>query len=194
MGRTIEVNPVTRIEGHAKVFLDLDDAGQVVSGHLQVLEIRGFEKLLDKMELFKMPLITARICGVCPVPHHLAAVQAIETGLGVAIPDHAKLLRELLCLGGIVYFWKTRDTRNWNPLLHVVVPLIGAVVFGAALYGSIHPAPPGILKYTPYVALVWLVIGLGVLVYVRTTRPDKVAQIGSILGEEGGTDAAILDR
>ena len=100
----------------------------------------------------------------------------------------------MLCLGGIAYFWKTRDTRNWNPLLHVVVPLIGAVVFGAALYGSIHPTPPGILKYTPYVALVWLVIGLGVLVYVRTTRPDKVAQIGSILGEEGGTDAAILDR
>jgi amino acid transporter len=100
----------------------------------------------------------------------------------------------MLCLGGIVYFWNTRESRKWNPLLHVVVPIIGAIVFGAALYGSIHPAPPGILKYTPYVALVWLVIGLGVLVYVRTTRPDKVAQIGSILGEEGGTDAAILDR
>ena len=74
------------------------------------------------------------------------------------------------------------------------MPVIGAIVFGAALYGSIHPTPPGILKYTPYVALVWLVIGIGVLLYVRATRPDKVAQIGSILGEEGGTDAAILDR
>jgi amino acid transporter len=100
----------------------------------------------------------------------------------------------MLCIGGIVYFWKTRDTRNWNPLLHVVVPAIGAVVFGAALYGSVHPTPPGILKYTPYVAIVWLVIGLGVLAYLRATRPGKVAQIGSILGEEGGTDAAILDR
>lgn len=103
MGRTIEVDPVTRIEGHAKVFLDIDDAGEVISGHLQVLEIRGFEKLLDKMELFKMPLITARICGVCPVPHHLVAVHAIESGLGVAVPEHGKLLRELLCLGGIVH-------------------------------------------------------------------------------------------
>jgi amino acid transporter len=100
----------------------------------------------------------------------------------------------MLCIGGIVYFWKTRDTRNWNPLLHVVVPAIGAIVFGAALYGSVHPTPPGILKYTPYVAIVWLVIGFGVLLYLRATRPDKVAQIGSILGEEGGTDAAILDR
>jgi amino acid transporter len=100
----------------------------------------------------------------------------------------------MLCLGGIVYFRKTRDTRNWNPLLHVVIPLVGAVVFGAALYGSIHPTPPGILKYTPYVALVWLVIGLGVLAWLRSTRPDKIAMVGSILGEEGGTDAAILDR
>src|SRR5215470_8661049 len=100
----------------------------------------------------------------------------------------------MLCIGGMVYFRKTRDTRNWNPLVHVAVPLIGAVVFGAALYGSIHPTPPGILKYTPYVALVWLVIGLGVLAWLRRTRPDTVAQIGSILGEEGGTDAAILDR
>src|SRR5215471_7694523 len=100
----------------------------------------------------------------------------------------------MLCIGGMVYFRKTRDTRNWNPLVHVAVPLIGAVVFGAALYGSIHPTPPGILKYTPYVAIVWLVIGIGVLLYLRSTRPDKVAQIGSILGEEGGTDAAILDR
>ena len=85
----------------------------------------------------------------------------------------------MLCLGGIVYFWKTRDTRNWNPLLHVVVPLIGAIVFGAALYGSIHPTPPGILKYTPYVALVWLVIGVGVLVYAARHpagqgRPDRL--------------------
>ncbi len=51
----------------------------------------------------------------------------------------------MLCLGGIVFFAKTRATRRWNPLVHVLVPLIGAVVFGAALYGSVHPAPPGIL-------------------------------------------------
>jgi amino acid transporter len=100
----------------------------------------------------------------------------------------------LLCLGGIVFFWRTRDTRRWNPVVHVVVPVIGAVVFGAALYGSIHPTPPGILKWTPYVGLAWLVIGLVVLVLLRRLRPAAVARIGSILGEEGGTDAAILDR
>src|SRR6266581_4329585 len=99
----------------------------------------------------------------------------------------------MLCIGGIVFFWRTRESRNWNPLVHVAIPAIGAVVFGAALYGSIHPAPPGILRWTPLVAGVWLVIGVGVLLWLRSARPDQVAQIGSILGEEGGTDAAILD-
>lgn len=100
----------------------------------------------------------------------------------------------MLCIGGIVFFRQTRDSRNWNPLVHMVIPAIGAIVFGAALYGSIHPTPPGILKWTPYVAVAWLIVGLVVLAWLRSRRPDSVAQIGSILGEEGGTDAAILDR
>ena len=66
----------------------------------------------------------------------------------------------MLCVGGIVFFYRTRDSRRWNPLTHVVVPLIGAVVFGAALYGSVHPTPVGILAWTPLLALVWLVIGV----------------------------------
>ena len=99
----------------------------------------------------------------------------------------------MLCIGGIVFFYRTRDSRRWNPLVHVAIPAIGAIVFAAALYGSIHPTPPGILKWTPYLALVWLVVGVGVLLWLRSARPDQVAQIGSILGEEGGTDAAVLD-
>jgi amino acid transporter len=99
----------------------------------------------------------------------------------------------MLCLGGIVYFWNTRASRRWNVLSHVVVPLIGAAVFGAALYGSVHPTPTGILKWTPYVGLAWLLIGIFVVLWLRARRPDAVAQIGSILGEEGGEDAALLD-
>jgi amino acid transporter len=100
----------------------------------------------------------------------------------------------MLCVGGIAFFAKTRDTRRWNPFAHVLVPLVGVVVFGAALYGSIHPTPPGILKWTPYVGLIWLVIGVAVVLWLRARRPDAVARIGSILGEEGGQDAALLDR
>lgn len=103
MGRQLVVNPVTRIEGHAKIILDLDDQDQVRQGHLQVIEIRGFEKLLEGMELFKMPLITARLCGVCPAAHHLAAVTAIETGLGIQAPEEAELLRELLYAGHMLH-------------------------------------------------------------------------------------------
>jgi amino acid transporter len=99
----------------------------------------------------------------------------------------------MLCLGGMVFFWKTRATRRWNVVAHVVVPLIGAVVFGAAWYGSVHPTPAGIIKWTPYVALAWLVIGLAVVFWLRSARPEAVARIGSILGEEGGEDAAVLD-
>ncbi|MBI5014173.1 MAG: Ni/Fe hydrogenase subunit alpha [Deltaproteobacteria bacterium] len=103
MATQIIVNPVTRIEGHAKIVLDLDDQGRVEKGHLKVLEIRGFEKLLEGMELFKMPLITARLCGVCPAAHHLAAVDAIEAGLSVEPPRDAALLRELLYMGHILH-------------------------------------------------------------------------------------------
>jgi F420-non-reducing hydrogenase large subunit len=103
MGRTITVDPVTRLEGHAKIVLDLDDGGKIVKGHLQVLEIRGFEKLVEKMELFKMPQIIARICGVCPAAQHLASVIAIENGLGISPPEEARLLRELMYMGHLLH-------------------------------------------------------------------------------------------
>jgi amino acid transporter len=99
----------------------------------------------------------------------------------------------MLCLGGIMFFYRTRDSRRWNPLVHVGVPVIGAIVFGAALYGSVHPTPPGILKWTPYLAIVWVLLGVGAVLWLRASRPDAVARIGSILGEEGGTDAKLLD-
>ena len=99
----------------------------------------------------------------------------------------------MLCIGGIAFFHRTRDSRRWNPLVHVGVPVIGAIVFGAALYGSVHPTPPGILKWTPYLAIVWVLLGIGAVLWLRASRPDAVARIGSILGEEGGTDAKLLD-
>lgn len=103
MGSRIVVNPVTRIEGHAKIILEIEDSGELRSGHMQVLEIRGFEKLLQGMELLKMPQMTARLCGVCPAAHHLVATAAIEQGMGVTPPRDAKLLRELLYAGHVLH-------------------------------------------------------------------------------------------
>jgi amino acid transporter len=96
-----------------------------------------------------------------------------------------------LCLGGIAFFRRTH--RNWNPLAHVLVPLVGAVVFGAALYSSVYPVPAHPLNYTFYVALAWIAIGIIVVLVLRARNPEAVERIGSILGEEGGDDAAELD-
>ncbi|MBD3344711.1 MAG: Ni/Fe hydrogenase subunit alpha [Chitinivibrionales bacterium] len=103
MPKQIKIEPITRIEGHARVILDLNDNDEITAGRLQVLEIRGFEKLLENMELVKMPLVTGRICGVCPAAHHLASVVAIENGAGIIPPLKAKLLRELLYAGHILH-------------------------------------------------------------------------------------------
>lgn len=103
MTKKLIIEPITRIEGHAKITIDVDDADEIIEGNLQVLEIRGFEKFVEHMELFKMPLITARICGVCPAAHHLAAVKAIENGCKKTIPKEAQYLRELLYMGHILH-------------------------------------------------------------------------------------------
>lgn len=92
----IEIKPVTRIEGSMKVSIELDSAGNVEQAHANVLEFRGFEGFLRGRHVSRVPLITPRICGVCPVPHHLASLKAIEAGLGLELPETARLLRELL--------------------------------------------------------------------------------------------------
>ena len=89
-----------------------------------------------------------------------------------------------LCLGGAVFFKQTK--KSYNPLVHLVIPVIGALLFAAALYGSIYPTPPKPLNYTPYITLVWIVIGVIVVMLLRSRRPEAVQRIGSILGEEGG--------
>ena len=103
MTRTITIDPVTRIEGHAKVLIDLADDNTVESAKMIINELRGFERILVGMEAAQMPLITARICGVCPSAHHLAAVKAIEAAFGVDPPPAAKLQRELLYMGHFIH-------------------------------------------------------------------------------------------
>ena len=103
MRKTITIDPVTRIEGHARVFIQVDDAGQLESAGLVVNELRGFERILIGMEADRMPLVTARICGVCPAAHHLAATNALDNAARVEPPPAARLLRELLYMGHLVH-------------------------------------------------------------------------------------------
>jgi F420-non-reducing hydrogenase large subunit len=103
MNKTITIDPVTRIEGHARVFMNIGDDGGLESAGLVVNELRGFERILAGMEADRMPLITARICGVCPAAHHLAASRALDSAAGVTPPPAGELLRELLCLGHLIH-------------------------------------------------------------------------------------------
>jgi len=103
MSRTIEINPVTRIEGHARVTIQLADDGQVESAEFHVLEFRGFERFVQGMHVEMMPTVTSRICGTCPHAHHLVASKAVDRVFGVTIPRPARLLRELLNAGSIIH-------------------------------------------------------------------------------------------
>ncbi len=103
MKKTIRIDPVTRIEGHAKVFINLNDDGTLENAGLVVNELRGFEKILIGMEADRMPHITARICGVCPTAHHIAASNALDNAAGVKAPPAAMLLRELMYMGHIIH-------------------------------------------------------------------------------------------
>src|SRR5512135_3664268 len=102
MNKSIIIDPVTRIEGHSKITLQLDDAGQVQSARFHVTEFRGFEKFCEGRSFREMPAITARVCGICPVSHLIASAKAGDALLAVEIPEAAKKLRRLLNLGQII--------------------------------------------------------------------------------------------
>ncbi|HRS75393.1 MAG TPA: nickel-dependent hydrogenase large subunit, partial [Anaerolineaceae bacterium] len=98
----ITIEPVTRIEGHAKVTIHLKEDGSVEHAYFHVNEFRGFEKFCEGRLVQEMPQITPRICGICPVSHHLAAAKAGDAVLGCPPPRPAALLRELMHMGQVI--------------------------------------------------------------------------------------------
>src|SRR5438045_8622359 len=98
MAERIVIDPVTRIEGHSKITIYLDDDGQVSDARFHVTEFRGFEKFCEGRPLFEMPGLTARVCGICPVSHLLASATAGDRILAVTIPEAAAKLRRLMNL------------------------------------------------------------------------------------------------
>ena len=102
MARTIRIDPVTRIEGHAKISIQLDEQGAVQGARFHVGEFRGFEAFCVGRPFTEMAAITARICGICPVSHLLAAAHTGDQLLAVSIPPAAERLRRLLNLAQII--------------------------------------------------------------------------------------------
>jgi F420-non-reducing hydrogenase large subunit len=92
----ISIDPITRLEGHGKIDIFLDDEGNVANAYLIIPELRGFEKFAEGRPVEEMPRITPRICGVCPEAHHMASAKAADAVYHVEVPPTGKKLRELL--------------------------------------------------------------------------------------------------
>jgi len=100
--KEITISPTTRIEGHGKVTITLDESGNVSDANFYATEIRGFDYFLRGMEAERLPFIISRICGVCSTAHVMASVKAIESIYGTEITETARKLRELLLMGQII--------------------------------------------------------------------------------------------
>ncbi len=96
MSRRLSIDPMTRLEGHGRIEIFLDDAGDVANVYFQVPELRGFEQFCVGRRAEDMPVLTSRICGICPEAHHLAATKALDELFQVEPPPAARKLRELL--------------------------------------------------------------------------------------------------
>ncbi len=102
MGKEIVINPVTRIEGHAKITILLDDDAAVKEARFHVTDFRGFEKFCEGRPFYEMPSITSRSCGICPVSHLLASAKACDEIVGVNAPKTAIMLRRLIHDGQMI--------------------------------------------------------------------------------------------
>jgi NAD-reducing hydrogenase large subunit len=102
MPKEIVIDPVTRIEGHSKITIQINDAGEVQDAHFHVTQFRGFEKFCEGRPFAEMPSITARICGICPVSHLMASAKACDALLAVEIPPTAAKLRRIMNLAQLV--------------------------------------------------------------------------------------------
>ena len=102
MGRKITIEPITRVEGHGKVTIHLNDAGKVTQSRFHVVEFRGFERFVQGHPYWEIPVLVQRLCGICPVSHHLAAAKATDIIAGVGpgeLTPTAEKMRRLMHYG-----------------------------------------------------------------------------------------------
>ncbi|MEK7484406.1 MAG: Ni/Fe hydrogenase subunit alpha [Planctomycetota bacterium] len=104
MGKKITIEPITRVEGHGKVTIHLNDQGEVEESRLHIVEFRGFERFVQGRPYWEVPVLVQRLCGICPVSHHLAAAKAIDRIVGITpetIPVTAEKMRRLMHYGQV---------------------------------------------------------------------------------------------
>jgi F420-non-reducing hydrogenase large subunit len=110
--KRISINPITRLEGHGKIEIFLDERGNVANAYFQTPELRGFEQFCVGRRAEDMPVFTSRICGVCPEAHHIASVKALDAAFAADPPAAAKKIRELLYMA----FFVTDHTTHFYAL------------------------------------------------------------------------------
>lgn len=106
MAQKITISPITRVEGHGKVTIHLNDEGEVVQSRLHIVEFRGFERFIQDRPYWEAPVLVQRLCGICPVSHHLAAAKAMDVivgaGTGGGLTPTAEKIRRLMHYGQIL--------------------------------------------------------------------------------------------
>src|SRR4249919_3163773 len=115
MSNQIVIDPITRIEGHSKITIHLDDEGQVVDAQFHVTQFRGFERIVQGRPVHEMPSIMARICGICPVSHLMASSKACDQILAVEPPPTGADLRRVINLAQVVQSNALSFFHLWSP-------------------------------------------------------------------------------
>ncbi len=179
--KKISIDPITRLEGHGKIEIFLNDKGDVENVYLQIPELRGFEKFCEGRPVEEMPRITPRICGVCPGAHHLASAKATDAVYHVDPPSAAKKLRELFYCAHMIH----------SHIAHFYALAAPDFVLGP----TSDPAQRNILGL---VAKVGLEIG-GEVIKHRAYAQDIQAVIGGkathpVCGLPGGMSKAITEE
>jgi F420-non-reducing hydrogenase large subunit len=179
--KKVTIDPITRLEGHGRIEIFLDDGGNVANAYLQVPEFRGFEKFCEGRPVEEMPRITPRICGVCPSAHHMASTKATDAVFHVDPPSAAKKLRELYYCAHMIH----------SHIAHFYALAAPDFVVGP----TADPAERNILGV---VAKVGLEIG-GAVIKARADAQDIQAVIGgkathSVCGLPGGMSRAITEE
>lgn len=179
--KKITIDPITRLEGHGRIEIFLNDAGDVANAYLQVPELRGFEKFCEGRPVEEMPRITPRICGVCPGAHHMASVKATDAVYHVDPPPAAKKLRELFYSAHMIH----------SHIAHFYALAAPDFVLGP----TSDPAQRNILGL---IAKVGLEIG-GEVIKHRAYAQDIQAAIGGkathpVCGLPGGMSKAITEE
>ena len=123
--KRIVIEPVTRVEGHGKVTLLLDEDGRVHQARFHIVEFRGFEKFVQGRPFWEVPVLVQRLCGICPVSHNIAACKAMDMIIGASVPVSADKLRRLMHMGQILqshalHFFQTIVSAIVNSVFSII--------------------------------------------------------------------------